>query len=133
MNSILKNRNMIYGFGTDIVEVARIANKLNNNPALVHHIFSAEEQAYCNKQKIPAISYAARFAVKEAFLKAFGVTFIGNHALPEIAIQNNEHGKPSVVLTGKTLATFTELNLQQIHVSISHTEVYAVASIILEK
>jgi holo-[acyl-carrier protein] synthase len=124
---------MIYGLGTDIAEVQRVADKLQNNPALIQHIFSEEEQAYCNKQKHPYVSYTARFAVKEAFLKAFGVTFIGNHALPEISVHNSENGKPSVVLSGKSLAAFNELNLQNIHVSISHTLQYAVASVIIEK
>jgi holo-[acyl-carrier protein] synthase len=124
---------MIYGLGTDIAEVQRVAEKLQNNPALIQHIFSEEEQVYCNKQKYPYVSFTARFAVKEAFLKAFGVTFIGNHALPEISVHNAENGKPSVVLSGRSLAAFEELNLQTIHVSISHTLQYAVASVIIEK
>jgi|688.fasta_scaffold714203_2 holo-[acyl-carrier protein] synthase len=124
---------MIFGFGTDIVEVNRIQDKLEKNTALIQHIYSQQEQEYCNKQKHPHISYAARFAVKEAFLKAFGVKFIGNHSLPEIAISNDEHGKPTVVLSGKTLNTFQQLQLQNIHVSISHTDMYAVASVIIEK
>jgi holo-[acyl-carrier protein] synthase len=124
---------MIYGFGTDIVEVARIADRLKKNPDLMQHLFSQQEQDYCLQQKKPALSFAARFAVKEAFLKAFGVTFIGNHSLPEIAVRNNEHGKPSIILSGKTLNAYEQLELKNIHVSISHTDVYAVASVILEK
>ncbi|MFM2387295.1 MAG: hypothetical protein RL660_2052 [Bacteroidota bacterium] len=124
---------MIYGLGTDIAEVDRVAEKLKRNPALIQHIFSEEEQDYCSKQKHPYVSYTARFAVKEAFLKAFGVDFIGNHALPEISVHNNTNGKPVVQLTGRTLEAFTKLGLQHIHVSISHTMQYAVASIILEK
>jgi holo-[acyl-carrier protein] synthase len=124
---------MIYGLGTDIAEVQRVADKLTANPALIAHIFSAEEQAYCRLQKHPYVSFAARFAVKEAFLKAFGVQFIGNHALSEISVRNSEHGKPSVVLSGKTKEAFDELALSHIHVSISHTLQYAVASVLLEK
>jgi holo-[acyl-carrier protein] synthase len=124
---------MIYGLGTDIAEVQRVAEKLQSNAALVNHIFSEEEQAYCNKQKHPYVSYTARFAVKEAFLKAFGVNFIGNHALPEISVHNSENGKPSIILTGRTLTAYNELQLQAIHVSISHTLEYAVASVIIEK
>jgi holo-[acyl-carrier protein] synthase len=124
---------MIFGLGTDIVEVTRIATKLTDNPPLKNHIFSVHEQIYCEAQKKPSIHYAARFAVKEAFLKAFGVTFIGNHALPEISVTNNEHGKPAIQLTGKTLIAFNNLKLTAIHVSISHTDAYAVASIIIEQ
>ncbi len=124
---------MIFGFGTDITEVERIAKKLENNPALFTHIFSQSEIDYCNKQSIPAQSFAARFAVKEAFLKAYGVTFIGNHHLPEIEVQNTMHGKPSIILHGKTLETFTAKALGNIWVSISHTAQYAMASVIIEK
>ncbi len=124
---------MIFGFGTDIVEVERLQLRLINNPALLLHIFSNTEIEYCQSQKNPYQSFAARFAVKEAFLKAFGVTFIGNHSLPEIGIVNTEHGKPQVVLTGKALLALEELCITNILVSISHTPQYAVASIILEK
>jgi holo-[acyl-carrier protein] synthase len=123
---------MIFGLGTDIVEVARIQDKLSNNPALIQHIFSEDEQAYCQKQKHPYVSFAARFAVKEAFLKAFGVQFIGNHSLPEIAVHNTEYGKPSIILSGKAMQAFTDKNLQQIQVSISHTLTHAIAVVIIE-
>jgi holo-[acyl-carrier protein] synthase len=123
---------MIYGFGTDIAEVERMQHKLERNPDLIQHIFNTTEQAYCKNQKHPYISYTARFAVKEAFLKAFGVTFIGNHALPEIGVINDVHGKPTIELTGKTLKVYTEKKLGKILVSISHTKVYAVASVIIE-
>jgi holo-[acyl-carrier protein] synthase len=124
---------LIYALGTDIAEVARFEKKAINNPALLNHIFSKIEQDYCFKQKFPYISFTARFAAKEAFLKAFGVKFIGNHALPEIEINNDEHGKPSIVLHGKSLSTFQEMQLSNIHISISHTKDYAMATVILEK
>jgi holo-[acyl-carrier protein] synthase len=124
---------MIFGLGTDIVEVQRIKERLEKNPALINHIFSEEEQVYCNGTKRPAMHFAARFAVKEAFLKAFGVTFIGNHALPEISVQKDEHGKPSIRLTGRSLKAFEDLGLGNISVSISHTDLYAVASVIIER
>ncbi len=124
---------MIHGFGTDIAEVDRIAEKLEKNPSLITHVFSNTEIDYCNKQKFPYQSYTARFAVKEAFLKAFGVTFIGNHALTEIEVNNDTHGKPTVQLHGKSLQAFAELGLGNIHISISHSKAYAVASVIIEK
>lgn len=123
---------MIFGLGTDIVDVQRMAERLEKNPRLLDHIFSAQEQTYCNNTLQPAMHFAARFAVKEAFLKAFGVTFIGNHALPEIEVQKDIHGKPSVVLHERTLLAFTEMNLKNIHVSISHTDAIAMATVIIE-
>jgi holo-[acyl-carrier protein] synthase len=122
---------MIHGLGVDIAEVDRIQFKLERNPALVKHIYSNVEQAYCLAQKHPYISYAARFAAKEAFLKAFGVQFIGNHHLPEIAVVNQHNGKPELQLSGRTLAAYKELGLGKLLISISHTKVYAVAQVII--
>jgi holo-[acyl-carrier protein] synthase len=124
---------MIFGLGTDIVEIERIRQKLEKNPDLIKFIFSIEEIDYCSKQKKPEMHYAARFAVKEAFLKAFGVTFIGNHSLSEISVSRTEHGKPYITLNGRSLKTFQGAQLSQIHVSISHTDTFAVASVVIEK
>jgi holo-[acyl-carrier protein] synthase len=124
---------MIAGIGTDIAEVSRIEDKLSRSEHFINHVYSPLEIAYCQKQNNPAMHFAARWAVKEAFLKAFGVKFIGNHKLPEIEVNNDEHGKPSVSLHGLTKKQFAERGFAHIHVSISHTQHYAVAYIIIEK
>jgi holo-[acyl-carrier protein] synthase len=123
---------MIAGIGTDIVEIHRIEAKITQNEYFKTHVFSDREIAYCEKQKKPAMHFAARWAVKEAYLKAFGVRFIGNHRLPEIETSNDEHGKPSVILHGKAQDEFLEKNYKQVHVSISHTDVHAMAYVIIE-
>ena len=124
---------MIAGIGTDITEVSRIEDKLSRSEHFMSHVFSAQEAEYCQKQKLPAMHFAARWAVKEAFLKAFGLKFIGNHKLHEIEVVHDEHGKPSVELSGQTKEQFQERGFAHIHVSISHTQRYAVAYIIIEK
>ncbi len=123
---------MIQGIGTDIVEVKRIGDKLLRNEAFKTHVFSAAEIAYCEKQKIPPVHFAARWAVKEAYLKAYGLRFIGNHRLHEIETIHNEDGKPSVKLNGQSAVMHEVKKLGRIHVSISHTEIYAVAYVIIE-
>jgi holo-[acyl-carrier protein] synthase len=123
---------MIAGIGTDIVEIKRIEDKLIRSEYFKEHVFSPVEIAYCEKQHKPYISYAARWAVKEAYLKAFGLKFIGNHRLHEIETVNDEDGKPSVKLIGKALAEFNERTLGAIHVSISHTDTHAIAYVIIE-
>lgn len=123
---------MIAGIGTDIVEIHRIEEKITSNAYFKTHVFSNDEIAYCEKQKKPAMHFAARWAVKEAFLKAFGVRFIGNHRLPEIETRNDTHGKPSVLLHGKVADEFQEKQFSTIHVSISHTDVHAMAYVIIE-
>lgn len=124
---------MIAGIGTDITEVSRIEDKLSRSEHFMGHVFSSREIEYCQKQKLPAMHFAARWAVKEAFLKAFGLKFIGNHKLHEIEVVHNEHGKPDVQLCGQTKEQFEERGYRHIHVSISHTHRYAVAYIIIEK
>lgn len=123
---------MIQGIGTDIVEVKRIQDKLTSNESFKTHVFSEKEIAYCEKQKNPFIHFAARWAVKEAYLKAFGLKFIGNHRLHEIETIHNVDGKPSIELSGLSIEKHSEKNLGQIHVSISHTETHAVAYVIIE-
>ncbi len=124
---------MIAGIGTDLVEISRIADKISRNEAFKTHVFTQNEIVYCESQKKPAMHFAARWAVKEAFLKAFGVKFIGNHRLPEIETIKDEHGNPDVRLTGETLQGFIDKGLQHIHVSISHTDTHAMAYVIIEK
>lgn len=123
---------MIAGIGTDIVEIHRIEHKLTQNEHFKAHVFSENEIRYCEKQKKPFMHFAARWAVKEAYLKAFGVQFIGNHRLPEIETVHNEHGKPFIQLKGKAQEEFADKGFNHIHVSISHTDVHAMAYVIIE-
>ena len=61
---------MIYGIGTDIIEVARVAEKINRSGDFKTHVFSNNEIEYCESKTHKFECYAARFAAKEAFLKA---------------------------------------------------------------
>ncbi len=123
---------MIASIGTDIVEVCRIEEKITRSDFFKAHVFSENEIAYCEKQKKPFIHFAARWAVKEAYLKAYGVKFIGNHRLPEIETIHNEDGKPFLKLNGKALEDFKEKKYTNIHLSISHTDSLAIAYVIIE-
>jgi holo-[acyl-carrier protein] synthase len=123
---------MIVGIGTDIVEVCRIEEKIARSDFFKAHVFSENEIAYCEKQKKPFVHFAARWAVKEAYLKAFGVKFIGNHRLPEIETVHNEDGKPFLNLIGKALEEFEDKKYTNIHLSISHTDSHAIAYVIIE-
>lgn len=123
---------MIAGIGTDIVEIARIKDKIERNSYFREHVFSEEERTYCDAQRSPFIHFAARWAVKEAYLKAFGVRFIGNHRLPEINTLHEDNGKPYLELLGDAKKEFEEKGFRTVHVSISHTEEYAIAYVIIE-
>lgn len=122
---------MIAGVGTDLVEIARIQNAIEKNPHFMERVYTKEEIAYCQRKKNPWQSFAARFAAKEAVSKAFG-TGIGPVGLTEIEIRNKSNGQPEVVLHGKAQALADSRNIQRVHVSLSHSETYAMATAVLE-
>lgn len=123
---------MIQGIGIDIVEIARIEEKIKSNPHFVHHVFSAKEIDYCEGKKKAAMHYAGKWAAKEAYLKAYGLQFIGNHKLHEIEILQAENGNPYIHLQGKSAINHQEKGLGIIHLSISHTDIVATAYVIIE-
>lgn len=124
---------MIIGIGTDIVEVPRIAAKLAKGEGFRNLVFTPYEITYCEKQAAPADSYAARFAAKEAVLKAMGTGW-GNGGInfDEIEIRNDEAGKPEVYLIGKGAGRYAAMGIKKIWVSLSHEKSAAVAMVIIE-
>jgi len=124
---------MIIGIGTDIVEVPRIAAKLAKGDGFRNLVFTPFEISYCENQAMPAESYAARFAAKEALLKALGTGW-GNGGVnfDEIEIRNDEAGKPQLFLIGNGADRYASAGIRKIWVSLSHEKSAAVAMVILE-
>lgn len=122
---------MIIGIGTDIVEVTRIAKSIEKID-FKEKVFSKTEILYCEAKKNKAESFAARFAAKEAYFKALGTGWRGGMAFNEVEIRNDELGKPSLHVLGKTAEISKEKNIKTIHVSLSHTKETAMATVILE-
>ena len=122
---------MIIGIGTDIAEVSRIGKSIEND-AFKIKVFSKNEIAYCESKANKAENYAARFAAKEAFVKALGTGLRGEMSIHEIEVENDDLGKPSIRLSGKTAETVSAKNIQTIHVSLSHTKEMAMATVVLE-
>jgi holo-[acyl-carrier protein] synthase len=123
---------MIYGIGTDIVDVERIKQAVENyGNRFLSRIYTDTEQEYSesfNENKY--VHYAARFAAKESFSKAIGTGITKGFKFREVGIQNEPNGKPTMILDGEMLDRYGEL---KIHVSLSHTDKNAIAYIILEK
>jgi holo-[acyl-carrier protein] synthase len=124
---------MILGSGIDMIEVERIAFSVGRNSGFREMVFSAQEIAYCESKAAPYQHYAARFAAKEAFLKAIGRGWDSGLALHEIEIVNESNGRPRLQLSGKTATALESLEIRNIHVSLSHLKSYASALVILEK
>ncbi len=123
---------MIYGIGTDIIEVDRIKEAIQKyGSRFLDRIYTKIEQDYCesfNENKY--LHYAARFAAKESFSKAIGTGITDGFKFNEIGIVNEINGKPTVVLTGLLLEKWGEFIIK---VSLSHTQSNAVAFVTIEK
>jgi len=122
---------MIIGTGIDIIEVLRIKRALNAwGSKFLGRVFTKRELSYANRKKFSHENLAARFACKEAVLKAFGDTRVGIR-LKNIEILNDSKGKPEVILHKEAKEFANNNNLNKIIVSMSHTSNYAVSNAIL--
>lgn len=122
---------MLLGVGCDIIEIARI-EKAVRQEAFKRRVFAAGEIAYCEgRGRQAAASFAARFAAKEAVLKALGTGLRGG-ALTEIAVVNDELGKPSVRLAGYHQQLAESLGVKRICLSMSHGRETAMAYVVME-
>ena len=121
----------IYGIGSDIVEVERIALKLNHK-GFIERVFTDKEISYCLKQANMEQHFAARFAAKEAYMKAMGSGWTENADFREIEVIRNDNGAPSIQLHGKASKYFDSLSLENILISLSHTKQSAIAFVIIE-
>ena len=124
---------MIAGIGIDIIEVDRIAEKIEKNSGFKELVFSANEIAYCESKAHKNEHYAARFAAKEAFFKALGTGWLNGTSFNEVEITNDEHGKPSIALLGETSHVVNALRLANIMVSLTHIKTTASAIVVIEK
>ena len=125
---------MIVSIGVDIVEVYRIRETISRTPRFVERVFTQEERAYCDaKGAAAAQSYAARFAAKEACLKALRTGWRGSISWHDIEISNDEKGAPLIEISGEAKTFLASLGATAVHLSLSHTTEHAIATVILEK
>lgn len=123
----------IIAIGIDIVEVYRIRETIQRTPRFTDRVFTPAERSYCDTKGVAAMqSYAARFAAKEAFLKALGTGWRGRLSWHDMEILNDEMGVPALTASGEAAKLLDELGANRVHISISHTSEHAVAQIILE-
>jgi holo-[acyl-carrier protein] synthase len=124
---------MIHGIGTDIAATARFQRFLDEgNQALLNRIFTAAERSTCRGRKDAASCLAARFAAKEAFLKALGTGLRNGISWLDIEVVNDPLGKPELILSGKAAEQFQTRNLSRPLLSLSHDGGHAVAMVVLE-
>jgi holo-[acyl-carrier protein] synthase len=119
--------------GTDISETKRMAKLVAKGRPYLETIFTEKEIDYCESQARPCEHYAARYAAKEAVLKALGTGWRDGLAFSDIEIRNDELGKPQVFLHGKVKEFCDRHQIRQTVVSLSHTREIAIAVAILER
>jgi len=125
---------MIYAVGTDLVEISRVERIIEKwSERFTGRVYSDVEIRYCSEMAFPARHFAARFAVKEAFLKCVGRGMFAGVRFRDVEVINGPEGKPDLVLHGKARDMVDEAGITGSHISISHTDRYAIAFVVLEK
>ena len=121
---------MTLSSGVDIIEISRIRRVLDRySQRFLHRVYTDGEIAYCRGR---APNLAARFAAKEATMKALG-TGIRGVAWKDIEITRRESGAPGVLLHGRARLRAQRLGVLDISLSLSHSREYAVAFVVLQR
>ena len=125
---------MIVSIGIDIIEVARVREVLERTPRFTERVFTAAERAYCDSRGVVAAQhYAARFAAKEAALKALKTGWSGGISWQDVEVGSLEGGAPFLTFHGESQRLFKASGATLAHLSISHTTQHAIAQVVLER
>ncbi|MGA1837559.1 holo-ACP synthase [Herbiconiux sp. 11R-BC] len=115
---------MIVGVGVDLVDVARFERSLERTPRLLERLFAPSERA------LPVRSLAARFAAKEALIKAVGHST--EFRWHDMEIVSDEHRNPAFAFSGGVAAALAEIGAARVHLSMSHDGGSAMAFVVAE-
>ncbi|SHI91288.1 holo-[acyl-carrier protein] synthase [Malonomonas rubra DSM 5091] len=122
----------VVGIGTDLARIERFRKFLQPDNKVLERIFSEDERSYALAMKDPAPHLAARFAAKEAFLKALGTGLRDGLSWQQVLVVRDQLGCPSLQLSGRAAEMLAERNVCSTHLSYSHDGDYAVATVVLE-
>ena len=119
--------------GIDLVKVERMEQWIGrtSGKAFLDRVFSAEEQAYCGSKRMKFEHYAARFAAKEAVLKALKVRPQKNQRFSGIEVRREATGKPFIALSAKIRKQLRIPAQAQIELSVAHEREYAIATVVI--
>jgi holo-[acyl-carrier protein] synthase len=125
---------VILSIGIDIIEVGRIREVLLRTPRFAERVFTEAERAYCDSRGVvSAQHYAARFAAKEAALKALQTGWRGGISWQDIEVMARDNGAPYLVFRGEALSELEKFGASVTHLSMSHTSEHAIAQVVLER
>lgn len=124
---------MILGSGVDLCEVPRIEAAVGRyGSRFLERIFTAREIAYADRKANRFERYAARFAAKEAGMKALGTGWHGGIAWRDFEVVNLPSGRPTLKFHGRAAEVAAKLGVRHVALSLTHTKEQALAMVILE-
>jgi holo-[acyl-carrier protein] synthase len=124
---------MIVGMGVDIAEVARVRSAIERfGDRFLHRVFTEGEIRYCASKANKYERFAARFAAKEAALKAIGTGLSRGISWQDVEVVREPSGRPTLAYKGKAAEFAKRLGMRRASISLTHTEQIAFAQVILE-
>lgn len=127
-------KSMILGIGTDLAEVGRIRQSISQfGERFLNRIYTENERAYASSKANAAERFAARFAAKEAGMKAIGTGWRRGVTFKDFEVVNERSGRPNLTLRGVAAEIADQLGVTQISISLTHTRDMAFAVVILER
>ncbi len=125
---------MIYGIGMDLVKVGRIEKALKRwGERFQEKVFTPGEVRYCLAKKSPGANFAARFAAKEAFVKALGIGIRRGVHWKDVEVQRGPLGKPVLKLYGRAVEICRKEGVEGLFLTLTHDGDYSGAVVVLEK
>ena len=121
---------MIIGVGTDLVSVPRLRQAVTRRERLLHRLFTEAEVTECRRRADPAPHLAARFAAKEACLKALQIGMGGGIRWREVEVEGGGGMVPRLILRGAAATRAASLGIRQTYLSLSHEGEYALAFVV---
>lgn len=120
---------VICGIGVDAVDIERFRRSLQRTPSMRERLFTAHELAYVAPKADPVPSLAARFASREAVMKAMGLG-LGAFGFHDVWVDRRESGEPHLNVTGRAAELAHDRGIETWHLSITHTDHVAIAYVV---
>ncbi len=122
---------MIIGIGIDLVDIDRFRRSLERTPSMRRRLFTAGELEYVAPQRDDAASLAARFAAREAVMKALGLG-LGAFGFHDVWVERAESGAPTLAVSGTALRLAEDAGVRRWHLSLTHSDTTAGAYVVAE-
>lgn len=119
------------GIGVDVVEIERFRRSLERTPSMQRRLFTDDELRYATAKRDPVPSLAVRFAAREAVMKSLGLG-LGAFGFHDVSVARAPSGAPSLVVAGRAAELASEAGVAGWHVSLTHSDLVAVAYVIAE-